>query len=355
MAGILGKRWWLRRAGLAVMLAALASAGCTSGGTQFTLFPQREVLTDSARMLRAASGPHPLPLPRELDQRVLPAYVVEPGDVLLVQPADLDSPVQIPGDQPVLLDGTIHLGRYGQVVVAGKTVPQIEQLVRSTIQAHVKDVGPIVVRIVTRLSKVYYVLGEVNAPGAFPLQGRETVLDGIIAAGGLTDRASRRNIILSRPTGPNHCRIVLPVCYRDIVQIGDTTTNYQLAPGDRIFVPGRTLFEDLCPRRQECPPCGGPHAPCDLGGHALDVPHAPVEAPVPSGALMLPPVGQIVPPAGAGQTATPVARLDVVAQTGVKAAPAAQVTYPAYGRPEHHPAPPVCTEEFPRNASLRAP
>src|SRR4029453_9400152 len=59
------------------------------------------------------------------------------------------------------------------------------------------------VRLGTRDSKVYYVLGEVNAPGAFPLRGRETVLDGIVAAGGLNSNASRNNIILSRPTHPD--------------------------------------------------------------------------------------------------------------------------------------------------------
>src|SRR5262249_1097571 len=176
-------------------------------------------------------------LPRELDKRVAPPYIVEPGDVLLAQPANLDSPVRLPGDQTVLPDGTIELGRYGPIVVAGKTVPQIEADVRAQIEATTKGAGPIAVRLVTRVSKVYYVLGEVNAPGAFPLQGRETVLDAILAAGGLNDKASRKFITLSRPTPVDSCRIVLPVCYNEIVQLGDTATNYQIAAGDRIFVP----------------------------------------------------------------------------------------------------------------------
>src|SRR5262249_42605599 len=158
--------------------------------------------------------------------------VVEPGDVLLVQPADLDSPVRLPADQPVLPDGTINLGRYGRVVVAGKTVDEIEPTVRDLVKGQEKnrDIGSITVRIVTRQSKGFYVLGEVNAPGSYQLQGRETVLDGILTAGNLTDRASRRNIILVRPTPPDSCRVVLPICWNEIVQNGDTTTNYQLAP-----------------------------------------------------------------------------------------------------------------------------
>ena len=143
-------------------------------------------------------------------------------------------------------------------------MPRIASLVRATVQTSVPEIGPITVRLINRVSKVYYVLGEVNAPGSFPVQGRETVLDAIITAGGLTDRASRRNIILSRPTEPHGCRIVLPICYREIVQLGDTATNYQIAPGDRIFVPTRTFWEELCANKPECPPCGGPQTPCLL-------------------------------------------------------------------------------------------
>jgi hypothetical protein len=116
----------------------------------------------------------------------------------------------------------------------------------------------------TRVSKVYYVLGEVNAPGAFPLTGRETVLDGILAAGGLTDRASHSHIILSRPSPPDHCRIVLSICYGEIVQLGDTTTNYQLAPGDRIFVASKSTCEQLFPWSRAKSSCTGRQVPCSL-------------------------------------------------------------------------------------------
>jgi len=226
-------------------------------------------LIPEAKALRS-SYPEPLPLPRELEKRVALPYVVEPGDVLLVQPAALDSSVHLPGDQTVLPDGTIQLGRYGQLIVAGKTVPQIEADVRAQIEAQTKDAGPITVRLVTRISKVYYVLGEVNAPGAFPLQGRETVLDAILAAGGLNDRASRKFITLARPTHPEGCRAVLPICYNEIVQLGDTSTNYQIAAGDRIYVPTRGHGD--CGRKKVCPPCGRPQVPCPAPEGCLGAP-----------------------------------------------------------------------------------
>jgi protein involved in polysaccharide export with SLBB domain len=248
-------------------LAALAplAAGCsTTPGNQFAFLSGGHRQIDAAKQLRAAY-PQPLALPRELDKRVAPPFVVEPGDVLLVQPADLDSPVRLPGDQAVLPDGTIQLGRYGRVQVAGRTLEEIETVVKEHVQAQAKDAGPITVRLVTRQSKVFYVLGEVNAPGAFTFNGRETVLDALLAAGGLTDRASRDRVTLSRPTAPCNCRVVLPICYNEIVQIGDTSTNYQIQAGDRIYVPTKTLKEELCGHKEKpCPPCGAPQSPCPL-------------------------------------------------------------------------------------------
>jgi protein involved in polysaccharide export with SLBB domain len=213
-------------------------------------------MLDSARAVRQQDVA--LPLPRELNKSVTPPYIVEPGDVLLVLTPEQDTadasaadknrptPIHIPADQPVLPDGTIDLGQYGRLLVAGKTADQIEGAIRGVVQAQLqRDPGFIDVRIIVRDSKVYYVLGEVNSPGAFALKGRETALDGIIAAGGLNDRASRNNIILAQPTPPDSCRIVLPICYSEIVQLGDTTTNYQIQPGDRIYVPART-FAEVC-------------------------------------------------------------------------------------------------------------
>jgi protein involved in polysaccharide export with SLBB domain len=118
------------------------------------------------------------------------------------------------------------------------------------------------VRLNVAESAVYYVLGEVNAPGSYPLIGRETVLDGIVTAGGLSDRASECQVILSRPTPPGSCRIVLPVCYDRVVQLGDTTTNYQLRPGDRIYVGTRTFCEAIKFWKTGCDRCPDGACPC---------------------------------------------------------------------------------------------
>jgi polysaccharide biosynthesis/export protein len=265
-------------AGLFVLSTA-AVAGCSSaqalglGGPAHRLLPETKSVRDAA--------PVPAPVPRELNRVLLPAHTVEPGDTLLVQPAELDAPVRLPPDQPVLPDGTIDLARYGRPVVAGKTVPEIEAQIQALVKAKEKDAkDPILinVRLIGRVSKVYYVLGEVNAPGT----GRETVLDAINVAGGLTRNASEQNVVLSRPTPPDGCRVVYPVCYSNIVQLGDTTTNYQIMPGDRIFVPSKGMFEGIFPhadRKHACPACLRPQYPCAGCGDPVIAPPATIGAP----------------------------------------------------------------------------
>ena len=188
--------------------------------------------------------------------------------MLVIEPNDFNSPVQIPSDHTVQQEGTIDLGGYGRMQVAGLTVPEIQRQVQFAVmqqetlrqQSRVGlasqsgqpprridenvDFG-VAVRLVSQERGVVYVMGEVNAPGSYPIVGSETVLDALITAGGLSDRANDHKIILTRPQTEGKPRFILPVCYQQILQLGDTSTNYQLQPGDRIYVPSLTLWEDI--------------------------------------------------------------------------------------------------------------
>jgi polysaccharide export outer membrane protein len=69
------------------------------------------------------------------------------------------------------------------------------------------------------------------------MTGSETVLDALAELKGLPAGTSRFRIWLARPTpGEAECRQVLPVDYMAITRGGSTETNYQLLPGDRLFV-----------------------------------------------------------------------------------------------------------------------
>ena len=124
------------------------------------------------------------------------------------------------------------------------TLEQTETAIQNLIGRIDQQERAINVRLIQPIHR-YYVIGEVNSPGAYPLTGHETVLDAIMEAGGLTNRASACDLLLARPTEPCSCRVTLPVCYRAITQLGDTSTNYHLMPGDRIFVGRQSFCEEL--------------------------------------------------------------------------------------------------------------
>ena len=233
---------------LGLAAAVLAVPGCAGGGG---IVSPGDPLTPQADCARR-SVPLPAAVPREFAKTLLPSYRFAPGDTVLVEAARFDAPLRFPADQTVQPDGTIDLGRFGRPAVAGMSVEEVEELVARRVDIvladdpnfdldEVDDPGllEINVRLIDPAGSVYYVLGAVAAPGVYPLAGRETVLDAILTAGGLADNAKRCDIILSRPSVPHDCRTVLPVCYDNLVQTGDSATNYQVLPGDRIFVPSR--------------------------------------------------------------------------------------------------------------------
>lgn len=249
-----------------VVLLAASCVGCTtsnSGG--LVLFPLPYKLLDETKGLKS-SYPNPIQWPRELAKNVTGPAVAEPGDVIAITAVDPASRIPFVGEQPILLDGTIDLSKYGRVVVGYKTLSEIEAIVNAAAKSNGgKDVAVTVRFARAPDSKRVYVLGDVVTPGSYPMNGNETVLDAILLAGGLTRKADERNIILSRPTPVCDCRVVVPICHEAIVQWGDTSTNYQLLPGDRIYVPSLSLFNRIFGKlsRREAPCCDWP-SPCPL-------------------------------------------------------------------------------------------
>ncbi|NND95899.1 MAG: sugar transporter [Pirellulaceae bacterium] len=234
-------------------LLAMFCTGCSSLG--LSLYPSGHFLTDQTEQVLDQSR-REANLAKELSKDVLPVHYLEPGDVLLIEPVDFNSKVRIPADQHVLADGSVDLGGFGRAVVAGLPLEAAENLIEKSIVDGGGEETEINLRLL-EASHRYYVLGEVNSPGAYPLKGNENVLDGILAAGGITGDASPCKLLLARPTEERSCRITLPICYREITQLGDSSTNYQLRPGDRIYVASRSFCEELmcCLATETCDRC----------------------------------------------------------------------------------------------------
>jgi polysaccharide export outer membrane protein len=96
-------------------------------------------------------------------------------------------------------------------------------------------------------SKFYYIITDGGGYGAtvlrFPYTGNETVLDALSQIAGLPVVASKKRIRVARATPHDHAPIVLPVDWCGITQRGSAATNYQLFPGDRIYVDSDRLIK----------------------------------------------------------------------------------------------------------------
>jgi protein involved in polysaccharide export with SLBB domain len=170
-------------------------------------------------------------------RRNLESLVTEPDvSVSLYQSFGLQ---QIAGDKIVMPDGTVSLGSYGSVYVSGLTIPEVKAEVEKHLTAYLER--PLVsVDMFAYNSKVYYIILEGAGNGdqvlRLPVTGNEHVLDALGMAQGIT-RFSSKHVWIARPAPSGQgCDQILPVDYNAIVKGASTDTNYQIMPGDRVFV-----------------------------------------------------------------------------------------------------------------------
>jgi polysaccharide biosynthesis/export protein len=153
---------------------------------------------------------------------------------------------QIAGQHLVRPDGTVSLGSYGSVYVAGMTLGQVKCEIERYLAAYL--VNPQVsVDMLSYNSKKFYVIFDGAGYGqlvyALPATGNETVLDAISRVGGLVPVSSKHRIFLARPSPCDlGCNQILPVDWQAVL-MGSTCTNYQVFPGDRIYVDSNCLIK----------------------------------------------------------------------------------------------------------------
>lgn len=173
---------------------------------------------------------------KAIEKHLGPPVLKDPtAEVVLIETRAVQ---QIRGQHLVRSDGVVNLGEYGSVYVSGMTLPEAKAKIEEHLSKYLKD-PQVTVDVVAYNSKVYYVLLDLGGAGQqvyrLPITGNETVLDGISNVNGLTIVSDTNRVWVSRP-GPDGCSSVLPVNWNAVTEKGDTSTNYQLLPGDRIFV-----------------------------------------------------------------------------------------------------------------------
>ena len=172
----------------------------------------------------------------ELQTREYADYVIGPYDeirVLVWQTPELSTDVRV---RP---DGRISTPLISDMVAAGKSPSELSDDIENALTQYVRS--PQVTVIVTGFSSTFdqqiRVLGEAQQPTAIPYQAGMTVLDVMIAVGGLSEFAAgnRAKLIrLNRETGTQEeYRLRLS----DLLKRGDSTANVLLKPGDTISIP----------------------------------------------------------------------------------------------------------------------
>jgi len=162
----------------------------------------------------------------------------------LASPLVALSLIQSAGKQPIAgehlvgPDGTVRLGSYGSVSVVGMTMDEAEAAIEQFLSNELEN-PEIALDVIAYNSKIYYVITEGAGLGdtvtKFPITGNETLLDAISNINGLTEVSSKQ-IWITRPTRDPGKAQILPVDWKAITAMGDTGTNYQLLPGDRVFI-----------------------------------------------------------------------------------------------------------------------
>jgi polysaccharide export outer membrane protein len=146
---------------------------------------------------------------------------------------------QVAGEHLVGPDGYINLGVYGSVYVSGMTVDEARAQIERKL-ADYMDQPKVSVDVLIYNSKFFYIITEGAGFGdnvvRIPITGNETVLDAISQVGGL-QQVSSKKIWISRPAPKDTaCDQILPVDWQGITRGASTATNYQVLPGDRIFI-----------------------------------------------------------------------------------------------------------------------
>jgi len=162
-------------------------------------------------------------------------YVLGPGDVLDIfiwRNAELNT-----AGVPIRPDGNISAPLVDEIVAAGKTPKALAREIEQKLTHFIKN--PYVTIIVREFSGALKdqirVVGEAATPSALPYRTRLSLLDVMIAVGGLTEFAAGNRAKIVRITKNGETQI--PVRLADLLRDGDISANIQMVPGDIVIIP----------------------------------------------------------------------------------------------------------------------
>jgi polysaccharide export outer membrane protein len=182
----------------------------------------------------AGQGPRtgqtrPSPVPAAQD--VSSDYVIGPTDVLgIVFWGDRD----LTSDVTVRPDGKISLPLLNDVVAAGSTPDQLRLRLTEEAKRYVQ--APVVTVVVRQVNNNRaFITGQIAHPGPYVLAGPTTVLQLIATAGGFTEFADRKHVLITRIQNGN--QVSFAFSYDDVIKRRALGQNILLKAGDTVVVP----------------------------------------------------------------------------------------------------------------------
>jgi polysaccharide biosynthesis/export protein len=174
----------------------------------------------------------PTAAPRSVSES--PGYLIGPGDLLQIfvwRNPELSTTV------PVRPDGLLSIPLIEDLPAANKTPTQLARDVEKVLAEFVQN--PVVTVIVTGFTGPFdqqvRVVGEASQPQAIQYKEKMTVLDVMIAVGGLTEFAAGNRAVIVR--GAKGKKATYRVRLDDLLKDGDVSANVDVLPGDVLIVP----------------------------------------------------------------------------------------------------------------------
>jgi len=167
-------------------------------------------------------------------------YLLGPGDS--VQVFVWRNP-EVSGSFPIRPDGKMTMNLIEDMQASGKTPTQLARDIEKALSKYIQE--PIATVIVSGgigpYNQQIRVLGEATDPQAMGYREGMSLVDVMIAAGGLTDFADGNKAYISRIIKADGERVQLGVRLEDLLRDGDSTANAEVRPGDVLVIP-ESLF-----------------------------------------------------------------------------------------------------------------
>jgi polysaccharide biosynthesis/export protein len=227
------------RAGMPVVMLALALAGCVSAGTsQYgavapSAIPARNSDGDQAKGAVQQASAMPLRAAAASVEKPEAEYRVGPGDVLKVnvfgEAGMNDMAIEVQSD------GSIPLPAIAAQKVSGLTLGEVQKKLTEAYRDQFNEPW-VMVTMASYGSRPVYLLGAFNKPGVNYMQRPTNLLNALALGNGTTDTAYLAGARVIRG------KSILPVDIKAVLKEGRLEGNIWLKGGDTVFVPST---EDL--------------------------------------------------------------------------------------------------------------